>query len=120
MRGPRVRSPPRSPENLTNVEACPMARASRIGVVFLFAVCSQTLVFPSSVGAQVSTSNTGHRDQVVSILLHTSSIPTDDMIDVLRAALQDEDPQVRELALAAIMSRTAGVRLVNTPQSQSE
>ena len=51
------------------------------------------------------------RDVIVGIIRHTSPLGPDNMASVINAALRDQEPLIREAALAAIVSRAYAPRI---------
>lgn len=55
------------------------------------------------------------RGMLLQIFLHEKAARPEDIADVIRAGIKDEDPTIREAALAVIVSRAAGPHMLRTP-----
>jgi HEAT repeat protein len=79
-----------------------------LAITFGISVAAQHVAAPAE--SFRSSSDADKRGVLVQIIRHELPAPAATIADVIRAGLEDPDPIVRETALAAIVSRAAGVK----------
>src|SRR5687768_14833650 len=92
-------------------------RSSVFGVLSWFALCTSVVSAqqpPLTTRGFASADLSGKRQILDPIIRHESSINGEAVVALIRAGIEDQDSNVRELALTAIVSRAAGPRFVPT------